>query len=84
MVLFPAVLSGEDPDSRESSEHTQVPYKKQGVHDRDTRHRIRADSPDHDIVQHIHKIRDAVLKHDRQSDRHSVTNKFPVKNRSHI
>ena len=84
MVLFPAVLSGENPDPRESSEHTQVPYKKQGVHDRDARHRIRADSSDHNIVQHIHKIRDAVLKHDRQSDRHSVTNKFPVKNRSHI
>lgn len=61
-------------------EDAEVPDKEQGVHDRDPRHRVSADPPHHDVVQHPDEVGDAVLRDDRQhKDHHRVPDEFSIK-----
>ena len=61
-------LGAEDARSGDSAEDAQVENEQQCVGDGDAGHLLRADPSDHNIVQHTHKLRDAVLYHN--GDRH--------------
>ena len=72
-------LCRENTDSGHAAEDAEIEDEEQLVDDGDPGHRIRADPPDHNVVQHTDKIRDTVLQHDRKSDHHRMFDKLSVK-----
>ena len=71
-------LGAEDARSGDSAEDAQVENEQQRVGNGDAGHLLRADPSDHNIVQHTHKLRDAVLDHDGDGDGQSHFIKCPV------
>ena len=61
-------LGAEDARAGDGTEDAQVEDEQQRVGDGDAGHLLRSDPPDHNIVQHTHKLRDAVLDHDGDGD----------------
>ena len=77
-ITLAEVLGCEDTGTGKAAENTQIIDEHQLVDDGYPRHLLRADLPDHDIVQHIDKIGDAVLDHDRDGNRKQPPVECPV------
>ena len=69
VVAFAVKLGAVDARAGQRAEDRQVKHKQKLVDDSDARHRLRADAPDHDIVQQADEVGDAVLNNDRHRHR---------------
>ena len=69
MVFLTEILRGEDPRARYAAKQTQIIDKDQLIDDGNAGHGFRADPADHDIVQKVYEISDAVLHHDGHGNR---------------
>ena len=78
MILLPKVLCRKNTRSGHPSENTQIIDKNQLIHNGSPRHLLRADPPDHNIIQQTHEIRDSILDHDRNSHSQNHHIKLPV------
>ena len=68
-ILFPGELRAEDAGAGEPAEDGQIEYEDQLVRDRDAAHLLGSDPADHQIVQDVDELADAVLDHDGNDDR---------------
>ncbi len=68
LVFLSEILCRENTRSGYAAEQAQIVDKDQLVNDGDTRHRLRADPADHNVVQKTYKIRNTVLYHDRNGN----------------
>ena len=62
-------MRAEDAGAGEPAEDRQIEYKDQLVRDRDAAHLLGSDPADHQIVQYVDELTDAVLDHDGNDDR---------------
>ena len=67
-VALAVELRGKDTYSRSRSEDDEVEDEYELIGDRDTRYRVGADAADHEIIQKINEIGQAVLEHHRNCD----------------
>ena len=68
LVILAAVkLCTKNPGTGYCPENCQIIYQQKLVHNRNAGHLLRSDTPHHNIVQKTHKVRDAVLNHDRHN-----------------
>ncbi len=68
MIFLPEILSSKNTGTGYGAKQTKVVDKEKLVHDCHTRHLLRANLPDHDIVKKSHKICDPVLDHNGDGD----------------
>lgn len=68
-ILFPGELRAEDARPGEPAEDGQIEHEDQLVRDRDAAHLLGPDPADHQIVQYVDELADAVLDHDGYDDR---------------
>ena len=78
VVALPEILRRENADAGETAEDTEDPDKHQLIDDRDAGHGVRADAPDHDVVEHVDKVCNAILEHDRNGDGEGAGDEFSV------
>ena len=65
LVIAVAVeLRAEYARARHAAEHAQIEHEQKLIDDGHAAHGLCAHLPHHDVVQHGHEIRDAVLDHD--------------------
>ena len=77
-IIFPVKLCSKDAYAGEAAEDAQVENEHELVEDGDAGHGICAETADHDIVEHVHEIRDALLDHDGNCDRQNFPVEIPV------
>ena len=68
-VPFSRELRAENARAGKSAEDRQIEHEDQLIRDRDAAHLLGAEPPDHQIVQHVYELADAVLDHDGNDDR---------------
>ena len=64
-IFLSVVLRGKDPRTGDGSENAEVIDKQNLIDNRNAGHGFGSDLADHNIIQHIHKVCDTVLDHDR-------------------
>ena len=74
MAFLPIILSGENSRTGNAAENTDIKHRHKLVHNGNAAHLLRAHLPHHNIIQHVDKIRYAVLNNDRNHNEknHSV------------
>ena len=65
MVAAAKELRAEDAGTGNGPENTDIKYRHKLVHNGNSGHLFRTDTPYHDVIQKTYKVRDTILNHDR-------------------